>query len=229
MKRFFKQLLGSDQPTREELERQAAEQLRQATAQARYGDHGQQADRWASPSTGVGQPSREPESEPDSGPQLPAFGQMSGPPAFPQPLPQSGEGPTPDDERRAITGMALEDFAQARGSSGAELAARPDALTAEQMRDRALQEFLERRDRMLREREAQQARQAAQAPSRRSTGKAAGEALSQVKGVGPAKQQAVLQRFPSLDEIKAASVEDLAEVKGVGPALASEIKNAVGY
>ncbi|HWB73042.1 MAG TPA: helix-hairpin-helix domain-containing protein [Egibacteraceae bacterium] len=221
MKRFFKRLLGGDQPTREELERQAAEQLRQATAEA----HSRQADRWAGPTAGPPQPSRHPESEPDSGPKLPAFGQTA---ETPPARPQSSQDPAPGEERRTLTGMGLQELAQSRWGSGAEVAAGPEELTAEQMRDRALQEFLERRDQMLREREAQQARQAAQASSRKATGKAQ-EALSQVKGVGPAKQQAVLQRFQSLEEIKAASVEDLAEVKGVGPALATEIKNAVGY
>lgn len=58
-------------------------------------------------------------------------------------------------------------------------------------------------------------------------GKRARAVLSQIKGVGPAKQDALLKRFGSLEQMAAASVEDLAEVKGVGEAVATQIKQVL--
>jgi len=44
--------------------------------------------------------------------------------------------------------------------------------------------------------------------------------LSEIPGVGPARQRALLERFGSLRAVGAASVEDIAAVPGFGPALA---------
>ena len=47
--------------------------------------------------------------------------------------------------------------------------------------------------------------------------------LSQIPGVGPARQRALLERFGSLRDIRRASPEELARVAGIGPRLAKEI------
>lgn len=47
--------------------------------------------------------------------------------------------------------------------------------------------------------------------------------LAKVKGVGPAKQEALVSRFGSLDAIRSAEVEDLTDVPGIGFATAREI------
>lgn len=53
------------------------------------------------------------------------------------------------------------------------------------------------------------------------------DVLSQIKGVGPATQKAILSDFPQLRDLEKASVEQLTDVKGVGPATARAIKEAV--
>lgn len=159
MKRFLKRLIGLDSPPREDLERQAGEQLRQARERA---------------------------------------------------------------ERRGPQGSAPEAAAVPQDRAAAR--DRPEALSPEELRDRALAEYLARQEQQRRQREEEErAEQAAQA----STGEAAREVLSEVKGVGPAKQEALLERFPSVEALRAASVGELAEVKGVGVAIAAEIKRTL--
>ena len=58
-------------------------------------------------------------------------------------------------------------------------------------------------------------------------GKRARAVLSEIKGVGPAKQDALLKKFGSLEQMADASVEDIAEIKGVGEAVATEIKRVL--
>jgi excinuclease ABC subunit C len=48
--------------------------------------------------------------------------------------------------------------------------------------------------------------------------------LDAVPGIGPAKRKALLQKFGSVDKIRAASVEELAAVSGINIALAETIK-----
>ncbi len=52
--------------------------------------------------------------------------------------------------------------------------------------------------------------------------------LGEIPGVGPAREQALLRRFGSLEAIRAATVEDIAETPGLGPALAATILEALG-
>lgn len=70
---------------------------------------------------------------------------------------------------------------------------------------------------------------AQKSPSSRSgtRGKRAREVLSQVKGVGPAKQDALLKKFGSLEDIAEASIKDLTSVKGVGEAVAKKLKQTL--
>ncbi|MDP9021560.1 MAG: helix-hairpin-helix domain-containing protein [Actinomycetota bacterium] len=51
--------------------------------------------------------------------------------------------------------------------------------------------------------------------------------LADVKGLGPSRTQALLDRFGTLEAIRAASIEDLIEVKGIGVATAREIRRSV--
>lgn len=65
------------------------------------------------------------------------------------------------------------------------------------------------------------------ATSRGTTGAAARTVLSGIKGVGPAKQDALLKKFKSLEAIRDASIEEIASLDGVGPTAAKTIKNAL--
>ena len=52
--------------------------------------------------------------------------------------------------------------------------------------------------------------------------------LASIKGIGPAKQDALVERFGSLEAIRAADVSELADVKGIGPSMARRIKDELG-
>ncbi|MFQ5677979.1 MAG: excinuclease ABC subunit UvrC [Gemmatimonadota bacterium] len=51
--------------------------------------------------------------------------------------------------------------------------------------------------------------------------------LSQIPGVGPAREQALLRRFGSLAAVRAASVEELSCLPGIGPTTAKRIRTAL--
>jgi DNA uptake protein ComE-like DNA-binding protein len=55
-----------------------------------------------------------------------------------------------------------------------------------------------------------------------------GRGLDAVKGLGPAKRQALLERFGSEDGVRAASIDELTQVRGIGAGLARSIKEALG-
>lgn len=61
----------------------------------------------------------------------------------------------------------------------------------------------------------------------RTTGAAARSALAQIKGVGPAKQEALLHAFSSLEAIRDASLGELSQVQGIGPSVARRVKDAL--
>jgi hypothetical protein len=68
---------------------------------------------------------------------------------------------------------------------------------------------------------------AKKATATRTTGAAARAILADIKGVGPAKQDALLKAFGSLEDMRSASVEELTAVNGIGETLAGEIKKAL--
>lgn len=68
------------------------------------------------------------------------------------------------------------------------------------------------------------AKKAAKKTAKKTTGKAARERLDEIKGLGPAKQKALLSEFGSLEAIRDADVEALQQVKGIGEATAKEIQ-----
>jgi len=51
--------------------------------------------------------------------------------------------------------------------------------------------------------------------------------LDGIEGVGPARRSALLNRFRSIDEIRAAPVEDIASVKGMNRAVANKVKESL--
>ena len=51
--------------------------------------------------------------------------------------------------------------------------------------------------------------------------------LSEVPGVGPAREQELLKKFGSLAAVRSASAEDLARTRGIGPAMAAAILEAL--
>jgi DNA uptake protein ComE-like DNA-binding protein len=55
-----------------------------------------------------------------------------------------------------------------------------------------------------------------------------GRSLDDVKGLGPARRQALLDHFGSEEAVRDASIEELTQVRGVGDALARSIKEALG-
>lgn len=60
-----------------------------------------------------------------------------------------------DEEKEFVTGLAMEDLAAQRGASPEEIAQRADASRAAAMRDRALQQYLQRKQEMERRRREQ--------------------------------------------------------------------------
>lgn len=69
---------------------------------------------------------------------------------------------------------------------------------------------------------------AKKAGTRTAGGKAeARSILASVKGLGPAKQDAVLAEFGSVAALRQASTEQLSEIRGIGDGLAQSIKDAV--
>jgi predicted flap endonuclease-1-like 5' DNA nuclease len=60
-----------------------------------------------------------------------------------------------------------------------------------------------------------------------TTGAAARDILRSIKGVGPAKQDALLKQYKSIEAIKAASVDEIASLDGLGPTAAKKIKDAL--
>jgi excinuclease ABC subunit C len=49
--------------------------------------------------------------------------------------------------------------------------------------------------------------------------------LDEVSGVGPARRQALIRHFGSVQEVAAASAEEISRVPGIGRGLAERIKN----
>ena len=53
------------------------------------------------------------------------------------------------------------------------------------------------------------------------------KALLDIRGVGPARRRALLERFGSLAGVRSASLEELKQVDGVSDAMAARIHEAV--
>lgn len=65
------------------------------------------------------------------------------------------------------------------------------------------------------------------AAAKKSTG-AAAPGLEAVSGLGPTKQQRLLDRFGSVEAIRSASADEIAEVDGVSTTLARQVKDQLG-
>lgn len=59
--------------------------------------------------------------------------------------------------------------------------------------------------------------------ARQTTGDAARAELAKIKGLGPAKQEALLREFGSIEAIQAATIEQLTSIRGIGETTAREI------
>jgi excinuclease ABC subunit C len=53
--------------------------------------------------------------------------------------------------------------------------------------------------------------------------------LDEVDGLGAKRKRALLQRFGSIQRLRAANVEDIAAVRGVGPKLAAQLKEFLAH
>lgn len=188
----------------------------------------------------------------------------AGPGSFSGP-PNLGGGATPSDERRAITDMALEDLQRQRQAAAAESPAvvrperipedeyerrRPPApgeslpgvppphIPSEDLRDQALREILERKERLdreYRERQAQKQAEAgvAPAPSGPKTKlhglarkkKALADAGSQAAAPPESQPQAAPEPTTMEDELVE---EALVGIKGVGPAIRKALMTRFG-
>lgn len=60
-------------------------------------------------------------------------------------------------------------------------------------------------------------------PARRTREDAARAELAKIRGLGPAKQEALLREFGSIEAIRAASIEQLTSIRGIGETTAREI------
>lgn len=179
----------------------------------------------------------------------PGLGFGGGVPSF-APMPGVRQGSvTPEDEQIALTELAAQDLARQRGVNDPSQVIRQsgDTAMAEMMRDQALQEYLQRKQQMERQRQLAAERQPqwpaprqAVAPAPQDDadawdgdgdgwdgGEDPQEVLSHIRGLGPAKVDALLTEFPSLDAIRDASVAELTTVPGIGKALAAEISRAL--
>lgn len=139
----------------------------------------------------------------------------------------TGASATPAEEREALNELARQQYAERFGENPAEVTPTTiDPGSAEAMRDRALQAHFQKKQRIARE-ERERRRQRAERQRMSASPELAG-IIATVPGVGPAKQAALLSRFPTADVLADASVDDIAAVPGIGPTLAERIKNSVG-
>ena len=106
------------------------------------------------------------------------------------------------------------------GPGGASAPVRPSGPAASRPSGRT-EDTVERRS----EPEPAEAEVAEEEPAPRgTTGQAARERLARVKGVGPAKQDRLLERFGSLEAIAAATVDEIMQVRGFGGDTAVRVK-----
>lgn len=64
-------------------------------------------------------------------------------------------------------------------------------------------------------------------PTRLSARQSSASALREVTGLGPARSEAIVRRFPTIKELGTATLEDLVAVEGIGPTMAGRIHTAL--
>jgi predicted flap endonuclease-1-like 5' DNA nuclease len=109
------------------------------------------------------------------------------------------------------------------GVTGSAMPSTPEPPPAEEAVDEAVVEKATAKEAEVRE----QVSTPVSAPTRSHAGRR-GTGLSSVKGLGPARREALLERFGSEQGMRDASIDELTEVRGVGPTLARAIKDALG-
>lgn len=250
----MRRTLTGEGPSKDDIEKRAAEELKQAGTRpgAPPGSPGgpplpvkpspasrsdstpaEPSEPPAAPAPPPPRPGRPtPEPPPAPAPTPPTAPPASGPPptapvgGFAAPSTE-GSSLTPEEERRTLNDMALEDLGGPAADGGG---LQVDPAQAEAMRDRALAQYLERKKALERERERKTARQAEEAeyepwPSDGGTTSAeeAAERLAEVPGLGPAKIDALLAEFESFEAVSEADEDELVQVNGIGRRLAAEI------
>lgn len=126
--------------------------------------------------------------------------------------------------------MALEDLG---GPSAYGGGLQVDPTEAEAMRDRALAQYMDRKQALERERQHKAAQMAAEPEESADFADAyddyyddyddAAERLAEIPGLGPAKIDALLEEFESLEAVAEANEDELVRVNGIGRRLAAEI------
>lgn len=152
--------------------------------------------------------------------EAPPFGGGTAPPPFT--APSSGQELTPAEERQALNEMALEDLGGPAADGGG---VQVNPVEAEAMRDRALAQYMQRKEEFDRLRERQAQRQARDQPEPQAEPQADGPAFEpKAQRQAPARSQSRMQARTTTEEAGPAqpeekSVEDkLADVPGLGPA-----------
>lgn len=214
---FFKRILGGGQ-SREDLEREAQNEIRRATEQAHAERGYRPSTGWQGP-PGMGGRTPSQQSQRESGETWSAPGRQG----------RSGRGPdvssrVGDDLQRASDQLRA-DEARNRPSTGWQgtpssgdrrSPAREAPSTAGGGTEPAAEEAPSRQQPRGRQR-------ADTAGVRGGNGGPLDEKLRQVSGVGHAKQKALIEHFGSVEAIRDASVDELTEVPGVGRRVAELI------
>lgn len=200
------------------------------------------------PESGSGGPEVSPPPEAPAGPSAGPGGSggPGGGAAPPFAAPSSGEPATPEEERQALNEMALEDLG---GPAAAGGGLQVDPAEAEAMRDRALAQYLQRKEEFdrFREREARRSGgeraqpQQAAAPSQRSQPQPAQpqqpeedpeldelqQRLGDLPGLTRTKMEALLNEFDSVEALEQAGEDEIFQVDGIGQRLAGKIVRAL--
>lgn len=179
------------------------------------------------PSSGGPAPGSPPPAPSFEGPTGGAKGRRGGAPGGPtsgEPLAAPGQERSPEEEREVVTDFAMQQLAEDRGHAATVPLGGADTRSPEEMRDQALQQYMQKKEQFDRERQEKAERQ------RRAAERAAAEAaaaLDEVKGLNSTTQERILEHYGSVQALQSASVEELTEIQGVGKATAQRIQEAV--
>lgn len=136
-----------------------------------------------------------------------------------------------DDEEREEAAVPAEDVSVVPKRSVSDARGEISRAEVEEAADEAVAEAEAKVKKKAKKKSAAKKKAAAKKTQTRSakktSGKAARERLDQIKGLGPAKQKALLAEFGSLEAIRDADVADLQQVKGIGEATAQQIKKGL--
>lgn len=147
-------------------------------------------------------------------------------PAGPSPSPSRAASPTRPAQKKTARGEAARTTAKktaakaTKKATSKQSAAAPDVGREAARRTTAKRATGQRASAPTGRPEASKSRRRA---GRETTGEAARAELAKIKGLGPAKQEALLREFGSVEAIRAATVEQLTSIRGIGETTAREI------